>query len=291
MKRGPQEAVQDYCARFNNVYTAIPQNLKPPPNLSLIKFPDGFDPDMAYQLRERALASLEDMQSIAISVEANLISKRARARAKRRTNFKEEPSAFEQKFDATIKGMDRLGDQVETIERKSSSEGQAANTTRNPNFRRNQNLNSGKTSLDQNIRKPFQENYAEASTSNEPTVDIQINLMGLNVEQQIVLTQDDQETHNFNQFQTKSGESFDFREGYDALVYEVHKQYKLRSRTIDVLEPSKMKDTKQPKKMKDKAALTEPPLETDLNTKQPIIEDISDLQPLKNYPSASIPSK
>ena len=109
-----------------------------------------------------------------------MISKRARARAKRRTTFKEEPSAFEQKLDAIIKGMDRLGDQVETIERKSSWEGQPRNTTRNPNFRRNQNPNSGKAGPDQNIIPPFQENYAEASTSNEPTEDIQINLMGLN---------------------------------------------------------------------------------------------------------------
>lgn len=120
MKKGPQESVQDYCARFNNVYNAIPQNLRPPPDLALIKFPDGFDSDMAYQLREIAPPSLEEMQGIAVSVEANLISKRNRARSERRTTFREEPSAFEQKLDAIIKGMDRLGDRFETTERKSS---------------------------------------------------------------------------------------------------------------------------------------------------------------------------
>jgi len=77
LKRGPQETVQDYCARLNNVYNVIPQNLRPPLELASIKFPGGFDSDMEYQLRERAPPSLEDMQSIAISVEANLISKRA----------------------------------------------------------------------------------------------------------------------------------------------------------------------------------------------------------------------
>ena len=119
--------------------------------------------------------------------------------------------------------MDRLGDRVETIERKSSWEAQTNNTTRNPNFRKNPNLNSGKIGLDQSIRPPFQENYVEASTSSEPTEDPQINLMGLKSEQQIFLSQDDQEAYDVNQFQTKSGESFDFREGYDAAVYEVHK--------------------------------------------------------------------
>ena len=58
LKRGPRESVQDYCARFNNVYNAIPHNLRPPPDLALIKFPDGFDSNMAYQLRERAPPSL-----------------------------------------------------------------------------------------------------------------------------------------------------------------------------------------------------------------------------------------
>ena len=54
LKRGPQETVQDYCTRFNNVYNVIPQNLRPPPDLALIKFPDAFGFDMAYQLKERS---------------------------------------------------------------------------------------------------------------------------------------------------------------------------------------------------------------------------------------------
>ncbi len=110
---------------------------------------------MAYQLRERAPPSHEDMQSIAMSMEANLISKRNRARSERRKTFKEEPSAFEQKLDVINKGMDRLGDRVETIERKSSWEGQPNSNARNLNFRKNQNPNVGKVGRDQNIRSPF----------------------------------------------------------------------------------------------------------------------------------------
>ena len=125
------------------------------------------------------------MQSIAVSVEANLISNWAKARSERRIPLKEEPSAFEQKLDAIIKGMYRLWDRVETIERKSPWDGQPSNTGRNPNLRKNQNPNIGKTGPGQNIRPPFQENYVEASTSDEPTEDTQINLMGLNNEQQV----------------------------------------------------------------------------------------------------------
>jgi len=256
IKRGPQETVLDYCARFNNVYNAIPQNLRPPLDLALYKFPDGFDPDMAYQLKEKAPNNLAKMQNVAVTVEANLIAKRNRARTKRRTTFKEEPSALDKKLDAIINGMHRLGDRVESVERKSSWEGQQPNTIRNPNFRKNQNPNVGRASPYHDIRPPFQENYTEASTSSEPTEEAHMNLIDLKGEQQIFLTQEDQDDHEINQFQTKSGESFDFKQGYDSAVYEVHKQYKLRTRTIDIPVPSKPKGTKQPSKIKSNAIIT-----------------------------------
>ena len=107
--------MQYYCTRFNGVYNAIPLGLRPPPGLALIKFPDGFDSDMAFQLRERNPPTLEDMQSITVTVESNLLSKRAKDMSERRIPLKEEISLFEQKLDAIIKGMDILGDRVETI--------------------------------------------------------------------------------------------------------------------------------------------------------------------------------
>jgi len=64
------------------------------------------------------------MQNVAVRVEANLIAKRNRARMERRTTFKEEPLALYQKLDAIISGMQRLGDRVESVEKKSSWEGQ-----------------------------------------------------------------------------------------------------------------------------------------------------------------------
>ena len=54
--------------------------MKSPQGLALVKFPDGFDPDMAYQIRERDPLTLEDMQRVAVSVEANLNTKMARLR-------------------------------------------------------------------------------------------------------------------------------------------------------------------------------------------------------------------
>ena len=81
LKRNFGQSVQYYCTRFNSVYNALRPNIKPPPGLALAKFPEGFDPDMAYQLRERDPLTLEDMQRGAISVEENLIEKRARLKS------------------------------------------------------------------------------------------------------------------------------------------------------------------------------------------------------------------
>jgi len=58
----------------------------------------------------------------------------------------------------------------------------------------------------------------------------------------------------------------------------------LRSRTIDVPEPIKPKDTKQPRKIKDKVVLPEISNKTDPNPKEITVEDISEIHPSKNQP-------
>jgi hypothetical protein len=78
IKRNQGETMQDYYTRFINLYNAIPADIKPPQGLAIIKFIDGFDTNMSYQLRERNSATLEDMQKSAVSVEANLLARRAR---------------------------------------------------------------------------------------------------------------------------------------------------------------------------------------------------------------------
>jgi len=78
LKRKPNESVEEYCEHFNIVYNSIPEDIKPSPGLALIDFPDGFDVDMEYQLRERDPKTLEEMQANAIKVEANILSKKAK---------------------------------------------------------------------------------------------------------------------------------------------------------------------------------------------------------------------
>jgi len=42
--------------------------MKPPQGPALVKFPEGFDADMDYQLRERDLVTLKDMKKVGVSL-------------------------------------------------------------------------------------------------------------------------------------------------------------------------------------------------------------------------------
>lgn len=107
--------------------------------------------------------------------------------------------------------------------------------------------------------------------------------MGLDSGNQVFLTQEDHKDDDIKQFQTKSGESFDLKQGYDTNIFEVHKQFKLRSRTINVTQPDKTKDTPQPKK----AIVTEPIEKTDPITKEVTVEEITEASPSNQQPVAT----
>jgi len=156
IKREVGESVQDYCARFNKTYNAILVNLKPPQDLALIKFPDGFDANMSYQLRERNSQILEGMQRDVVSIEANLQAKRARMRIEKRVTFREEAFTFvaEAKIDSLVRTMERMMERININKNTPTQENRNPNPTRNPQHNKQRGP-------DQQIRPPFQENYAE----------------------------------------------------------------------------------------------------------------------------------
>ena len=82
MKRNTRETIHQFSARFNKVYHAMPADIRPPPRSTHFHYPDAFDPKMAFQLRERNTASLEEMQSIGVDVETNLLIKRSKLKNK-----------------------------------------------------------------------------------------------------------------------------------------------------------------------------------------------------------------
>jgi hypothetical protein len=109
LKRHPGETVPQFSARFNKVYHAMPADIRPPPGSAHLHYPNAFDPEMTFQLRERNTATLEEMQKIAVDVEANLLNRKAKIREEDKDRTKNElMTSSEMKIDVltnTIKEM------------------------------------------------------------------------------------------------------------------------------------------------------------------------------------------
>ena len=66
--------------------------------------------------------------------------------------------------------------------------------------------------------------------------------MGIDEENTIFLTQEDQELLELQQLKVESSESFDFKQGYDFAINEIHSQYNLRDKkTMKFLQKTPLK--------------------------------------------------
>jgi len=113
--------------------------IKPPPGLALIRFLDGFNVDMAYQLRETNAATLEEMKRNVVSVEAIFLAKRAKLKDQTRVTIKEEPSSSssDAKLDTLVKTMERMMERISLTNRTPPRETKGGTQIRNPNFSKN----------------------------------------------------------------------------------------------------------------------------------------------------------
>ena len=118
------------------------------------------------------------MQLDVVSVEINILARKARLRNERRVTIKEESSNSDVKLDFIAKNLERVVERLDNLDRKPQWDNQPQ--IRNPNFRKNNNPGKAKeASLDQNIRPPFQENYAKISQNNDEDEDEINHLMGI----------------------------------------------------------------------------------------------------------------
>ena len=139
---------------------------------------------MDYQLRERDPLNLEDMQKGALTVEVNLMEKKARMRNEKKVSFREEstPSTSSSKMERM---MEEMMKKMSILERAQASQNQSAPQNRNQsqnqnqNFRRNQPQNRPRD-LDQEIMPPFHQNYvSEVEETIEKIEEDDINMLGL----------------------------------------------------------------------------------------------------------------
>ena len=102
------------------------------------------------------------MQKGAVSVEANLIEKRARMRFEKRVTYRDDTfaSTSDPKYDSLAKNVERLAKMMEKMVFTVSNQNRNQNQNQNQNFRRNNPPNRQRDS-DQQVIPPFQENFLD----------------------------------------------------------------------------------------------------------------------------------
>ena len=129
----------------------------------LVKYPEGLDADMAYQLRERDYNTLEDMQKGAVSVEANLIEKNTILRAEKRVTYRDDnvASTSDPNYDRLSKNLEKLQQMMEKMVVTVSNQNRNQNHNQNQNFRRNNTIPNRQRESDQQVIPPFQEKFLD----------------------------------------------------------------------------------------------------------------------------------
>jgi len=61
LKRHPDETIEQFSDRFNQIYDSIPLNIRPPLGSSLLHYPRAFSSEMEFHLRERNSSTMEQM--------------------------------------------------------------------------------------------------------------------------------------------------------------------------------------------------------------------------------------
>ena len=139
------------------------------------------------------------MQKGALSVEANLIEKRARLKSEKRVTYKDETmastSSSDAKIDNLVRVMERMLEKINMNDRVPPRENQTnpQNRNRNPNFRRDP-IQDRQRDNDQQIMPPFQQKYVdqEEERETERLEENQVNLIGSNSENYFFLTEEEQ---------------------------------------------------------------------------------------------------
>jgi len=88
LKRHPDEIVQQFSGRFNQIFHSMPLNIRTPPDLALLHYPRAFDAEIEFRLRERSPSTMKQMQDMAVDVEANLNMREEKRKAEEEEKFR-----------------------------------------------------------------------------------------------------------------------------------------------------------------------------------------------------------
>ena len=103
------------------------------------------------------------MKKGAVSVEANLIEKRARLRAEKRVTYRDDSvaSTSNPNYDRLSKNVERLQQMMEKMVVSVSNQNRNQNHNQNQNFRRSNSTPNRQRESDQQVIPPFQEKFLD----------------------------------------------------------------------------------------------------------------------------------
>ena len=87
----------------------MPIDIRPPPGLAHLHYLDAFNSEMEFQLRERNTTTIEEMQKIAVDVEANLLNRKTKLREEKKDRTKNEQITYsEVKLDVLANTINKM---------------------------------------------------------------------------------------------------------------------------------------------------------------------------------------
>jgi hypothetical protein len=96
----------------------MPADIRPPPGSTHLHYPDAFDPEMTFQLRERNTATLEEMKKVVVDVEANLLNRKAKLTTQEKARTEKKRMTYsEVKIDVLANTMEEMMQKISIREK------------------------------------------------------------------------------------------------------------------------------------------------------------------------------
>lgn len=156
-----------------------------------------------------------------MSVEVNLIEKRARMRSEKKVTYRDDTlaSTSDTKYDSLAKTMERLGKMVENLTVQVSNQNRNQNHNQNQNFRRN-NPPNRQRDTDQQVIPPFQEKFLDEDEGIiEESEGTTINMVEIDDSIHNCSTEENQTSHSY--WDVERLESEEYRLGFENSIMQV----------------------------------------------------------------------
>jgi len=125
--------MSDFVKIFNKLYNSLHLEMKPPPIGARVVFAGVFEPEFSFMLRERRFPTLDQIQTDALEIEANMS---ATGKVQDKGKAKEEASSQDQRIDDMTKVIKFFSNKLVKLEIDNNKPAKQNKGVFNPQFRK-----------------------------------------------------------------------------------------------------------------------------------------------------------